>query len=249
MIDVQWLEQTQADLPPEDDWLSAGEAARLTDMRFPKRRGDWRTGRWTAKNAVAIHLGLPRFRQVLAAIEIRSALCGAPEVFLADKPLAVSISLTHRDGRAACAVASSNTALGCDLEVIEEHSDGFATDYFAAEEQELIKQGRASDCSMLMSLIWSAKESALKALRVGLQLDTRRVIVNLGAGLQTGDGIEDPSRFRPSCGPDIWHPLSVRYTEGQIFHGWWQNAGTFLRTLVAAPPSTPHFLSITDERF
>jgi len=45
LIDVHWLEQTSADLPAEDDWLSAGEAVRLSGMRFAKRRGDWKLGR------------------------------------------------------------------------------------------------------------------------------------------------------------------------------------------------------------
>ena len=34
MIDVCWLEQTAADVPAADDWLSAGEAERLSGMRF-----------------------------------------------------------------------------------------------------------------------------------------------------------------------------------------------------------------------
>ena len=78
-MDVCWLEQTEADVPAENDWLNASEAARLNAMRFAKRRADWRLGRWTAKRALAVCLNLPFDRRALAGIEIRSAPSGAPE--------------------------------------------------------------------------------------------------------------------------------------------------------------------------
>jgi hypothetical protein len=36
-----------------------------------------------------------------------------------------------------------------------------------------------------------------------------------------------------------WSPLQVHYTDGQVFHGWWQQADGIVRTLVAAPPPNP----------
>lgn len=77
-MDVYWLEQTEADVPAENDWLNASEAVRLSGMRFAKRRADWRLGRWTAKRAVAVSLALPLDRSALAGIEIRQAPDGAP---------------------------------------------------------------------------------------------------------------------------------------------------------------------------
>ena len=38
-------------------WLSAAEIDQMTGLRFPKRRREWRLGRWTAKHAVAACLG------------------------------------------------------------------------------------------------------------------------------------------------------------------------------------------------
>ena len=43
-MDVYWLEQRGAEVPPLDDWLSADETLRLTGMRFEKRRADWLYG-------------------------------------------------------------------------------------------------------------------------------------------------------------------------------------------------------------
>ena len=53
MTDVYWLEQTEADVPAENDWLSAGEIRRLSDMRFAKRRGDWSNYPMTVARRIA----------------------------------------------------------------------------------------------------------------------------------------------------------------------------------------------------
>jgi 4'-phosphopantetheinyl transferase len=219
MTDVYWLEQTEADLPAGTDWLSASEAARINGMRFAKRRAEWLLGRWTAKQAVAAYWKVRAKPRRLASIEIRSAASGAPEVFLAGKAAGVAISLSHRAGRAVCAVAPPDAVLGCDLEVIEPRSDAFVSDYFTDDEQALVAGAAQADQPRVVTLLWSAKESALKALGMGLRLDTRCVQVSLADGQD----------------PELWCPLQVRY-DGQIFRGWWQSTASILRTLVAAPP-------------
>jgi 4'-phosphopantetheinyl transferase len=241
-MDVYWLEQTEADVPATNDWLGAGESVCLERMKIPKRRADWRLGRWTAKRAVSLCLNLPVHPHALSEIEIRPAPSGAPEVFRENKTAGVSISLSHRDGIAACAMTMSNAALGCDLEIVEPRSDAFVADYFAIEEQAMIARAPATERSRLLALLWSAKESALKALREGLRLDTRRVVVSL----DDMDLREDEKESEcgevmvpaspQSCIPNGWRPLHVSCSEGQVFHGWWQNTGELLRTVVAAPP-------------
>lgn len=247
-MDVSWLEQSEADVPAENDWLSAREVSLLGGMRIPKRRADWRLGRWTAKCAVAVRLNISKDAQAFAEMEMRPAQTGVPEVFLANKPASVVLSLSHRDGVAACAVTRSGAALGCDLEIVEPHSDGFIADFFTAEEQALVAQASETDRHWLLALLWSAKESALKALGEGLRLDTRCVIVSPGDALRRGgdDGgacVDDPIlTLESSCGLDSWSPLRVRYREGRIFQGWWQRTGNLVRTLVADPPPAPPIL-------
>lgn len=225
-MDVYWLEQTEAEVPAQDDWLSAGEALRLNGMRVLKRRRDWRLGRWTAKRAVAAYLDLTELPQTLAQIEIRTAPLGAPEGFFANRPANLTISLSHRAGVGMCAVAMPGAALGCDLEIIEPRSQNFVADYFTAEEQSLIERAPDGDRSRLVTLLWSAKESALKALRVGLRLDTRTFSVSL-------------ADVRQSNELHAWHRLSVRCPQEETLHGWWQSAGCYLRTLTAIPPPLP----------
>ncbi len=219
-MNVYWLEQTQANVPADDDWLSPAEVDRVSRFRLPKRRADWRLGRWTAKQALAARLGVPAHSRVLAEIEIRPAPSGAPEAFVANRRADVTISLSHRSGVGLCAVAPSGVALGCDLELIEPHSDAFIADYFTVEEQEVIAAASAADRLQLLGLFWSAKESALKALHEGLRLDTRCVTV-------------ERTRSVDLYG---WSPLRVHHAGDEVFDGWWRCAGHTVRTLVGNPP-------------
>ena len=224
-MEVYWLEQTEANVPMANDWLSPKERDLLDAMRFAKRRSDWRLGRWTAKNALALYflyLRLPADPQVLASIEIRSASTGAPKAYFGHQPAAATISLSHRAGIAACAVTTPGVELGCDVEIVEPRSDAFVADYFTTAEQSLIAQTSVADRPRLIAMLWSAKESALKALHEGLRLDTRSVIVS------PGDGVLDLHG---------WGATQVRYAHQRIFRGWWQHADGLVRTVVSAPPS------------
>jgi 4'-phosphopantetheinyl transferase len=217
-MDVYWLEQVEGDVPPNDDWLEASEAALLARLRFAKRRADWRLGRWTAKCAVSKYLSLQR---PPASVEIRAAPSGVPEVYLDSQPAKVTISLSHRAGRAVCAVAHCGAALGCDLELVEPRSSAFAADYFATREQLLVAKA-APDCrDELLTLLWSAKESALKALGEGLRLDTRCVTVSLV-------GEEDVPRGVPQA---AWKKRRIFAVA--------RRTGDIVRTIVAAPALDP----------
>ena len=223
MTDIYWLEQTEIDVPAANDWLSPTELLRLSDLRFAKRRSDWRLGRWTAKRALALCLNIPIDRQALAQIEIRAAPSGEPVVLLDNRRSSSTISLSHSSGSAICAVVPAEVVLGCDLERVESHSDAFVADYFTAEEQALIAGSRAEERCLLLSLVWSAKESALKALHEGLRLPTRSVIVEPSEVSARGEG---------------WHALQV-HSDSERFHGWWKQEDDFVRTVVSAPPPNP----------
>ena len=246
-MDVFWLEQSEADVPAADDWLSESEALRLSGLRIAKRRSDWRLGRWTAKCAVATSLKLAHDLPTFKLIEIIPAPTGQPEVILRERAETVTISISHRNGIAICAVSVGNVKLGCDLELIEARSDAFVTDYFTPEEQKLIAQASGEERHLLVSLLWSAKESALKAMHVGLRADTRSVEVKLP---RSGDpGFKEATKAAKEVGRSIdqsndpagnWHPLQVHCVDGIIFGGWWRHSENILRTIVAAQtPAEP----------
>jgi 4'-phosphopantetheinyl transferase len=234
-VDVYWFEQSENDVPADDEWLSTAEQARLQALRFVKRRNDWRLGRWTAKNAAASCLEHSSAKHVLSTIEIRAAKSGAPEVFVSNQPAAATISITHRNGVAACAVSlCAKVALGCDLELVEPHTEAFIADYFTDEEQEVLAQTAKAERFALVSLLWSAKESALKAISEGLRLDTREMNIQL----ERGD-FERSLKIRVE-----WHPVVVESKHHGTFAGWWQIEGNVVRTLVASPtPYVPKMLA------
>jgi 4'-phosphopantetheinyl transferase len=240
-MEVRWLEQSLADVSEQDDWLGPRERSHLETLRFPKRRADWRLGRWTAKHAVACDLNLSPTAERLAYIEIRSAASGAPEVFLGNHPANLTISISHRAGIAACAVGESGAMLGCDLEIVEPRSDAFVSDYFTAEEQEVVRQACPADRFTLIALIWSAKESALKALHAGLRIDTRSLSVVLDdANMAVIHGFQPAARDDLAAIPHsspLWRTLRVNYIPQHIFQGWWFRCADRIRTGVSLPPT------------
>ena len=223
MTGVFWLEQTEADLPPRYDWLSPEETLQLAQLRYAKRRRDWLLGRWTAKRSVAICLGIPQSPAALSRIGIRAAASGAPMVSFA-KDFAgqlnkINISISHAGGHAVCAVVLSEITLGCDIEKVEPRSNAFVGDYFTAQEQEMVATNPPSERARISTLIWSAKESALKALQSGLRLDTRSVDVSTDGASSATPG---------------WSPFQARYANVQTFEVWWKEDEGFVRTLVSA---------------
>jgi 4'-phosphopantetheinyl transferase len=229
-MDVYWLEQKLGDVPPVDRWLSGSERVRSNSLHIPKRRADWRLGRWTAKCAVTEYLNLPRDPEAFAAIELRPAPSGAPEVFSDGRPALVALSLSHSRGCGLCAVAPAGAEVGCDLEAVEPRSPAFLADYFAAEEQELVARSPAGRRDQVLTLLWTAKESVLKALHCGLRSDTRSVNAAPADFLRARDG--------------EWHRITAEHVSGRTFYGWWRESRGLIRTVVAAPPSRrPKLLS------
>lgn len=233
-MDISWLEQFEADVPIGNQWLSPREKCCLDGMRFAKRRTDWRLGRWTAKHAVAACLNLPTDITGLTDIEVLAAPSGAPQIFLKNLPADVAVSVSHREATALCTVALAGTSFGCDLETIEPRSDAFIADYCTREEQALIALTPLGHRDLLVSLIWSAKESALKALHVGLRMDTRCVSV------RPTDWLLEPGpkkwgelcAERPTSNPEGWQPLCVHCSSGPIYSGWWRFQDHLVRTMV-----------------
>jgi 4'-phosphopantetheinyl transferase len=232
-MDVYWLEQNAADVPGGDDWLADSERLCLGRLRIPKRRSDWRLGRWTAKLAVAAHLELLPDKDALREIEIIPDSSGAPSAFPRNRTDRVGISLSHRSGVAVCAVSTGAVAFGCDLELIEPHGEAFIADYFTTVEQRTIAEAGETDRETLVAALWSAKESALKALRTGLRDDTLDIDIRLMTGLYSQAGDIGLGR---SC---KWYSVQGKYKNDQQLSGWWQFSDRFVRTFVSVVPTGP----------
>ncbi len=221
---VYWFSSGADELPPRLDWLSPEEARIQAGLRFEKRRRDWRLGRWTAKHLV----GALRARRQLPTvqdrgIEILAASDGVPIIWINGSPASWTLSISHRAGRSLCAVVETEAGLGCDLEKIEARGDAFVADYFTEAERRRIAESGRDSRPWLANLVWSAKESALKALRTGLRADTRSVEVKLGEWL-----VADRR----------WSRLQVvTRGEGKVLEGWCRVVEGFVQTIVSDLPS------------
>ena len=220
----RWLALGEEALPPQEQWLTPGEAAILARLRYTKRRTEFLLRRLVTKHAVASVTGRSTDPATLAGIEVRNAPSGAPYVCVDGVPIEVGVSISDRAGWAICVTSPMEPlAVGCDLELVEPRSRGFVCDFLTATEQRLVGSCVAGDeRDAIANLIWSAKESALKVLGMGLRRDTQTLEVIPAA--PRGDG---------------WGALTVRAVEGTVFPGWWRREGRFLLTVatrVAVPP-------------
>jgi 4'-phosphopantetheinyl transferase len=210
-----------ADVPADDEWLGPLERDACARLRVAKRRREWRLGRWTAKQAILAWLPAVEPDDVEPGamapnrIQVVAAADGAPDVLVDGRMAPVVLSLSHSAGLALAAVALPPLRIGCDVERVEERSEAFVDDVFTAAEAARIRAVPSAVRPMVATMVWSAKESALKALRQGLRLDTRAVEVAwwwLGPG--TGR-------------------LRVRHAaDGSVFQGSWWRQDRHVATLL-----------------
>ena len=221
-----WLAHGQDDSPTTFDWLSPHERQHLDSIRYTKRRDEYLTRRWTAKQAIATVLDTGRTPRDLTRIEIRHRPSGAPYVQLDGAAVDVDVSMTDRSGWAVCVVGSLGVTtpgtVGIDLEVVEPRSPRFVADYFTAAERSFIASLPVERFDEVANLIWSAKEAALKVQQVGLRVDTRTVDVDLHSDTEV----------------DGWTAMTVSGSRGPM-PGWWRRSGVFLLTIAFAEPSAP----------
>jgi 4'-phosphopantetheinyl transferase len=218
---IRWMTQCLADVPRHNGWLTSGELEVLASKTVLKRRADWRLGRWTAKQALRAHHPERDSRPDYNEIEIRAAADGAPEVFLRGGRAPVTLSLTHSHGVAMCAVAEPGATIGCDAEYIEERSDALVTDYFAESERDIVCNTPPPQRPLVTTLIWSAKESVLKAMREGMRRDPRDVVIE----------------FTPDELRGEWNAFVASYKKsGEAFHGWWRVSDTHVYTVAGTIP-------------
>jgi 4'-phosphopantetheinyl transferase len=218
---LYWFAQNLADVPESNEWLCDAEQSILAGLRFPKRRNDWRLGRWTAKQAVLAHQH--KEKSTISSLEIRAAEDGAPEAYWNNETAEVSISISHSEGRSFCIVGPGDFSIGCDLEWIAPREDNLVWDYFTPEEIFYCRQAREAERPLAVNLIWSAKESVLKILREGMRRDTRSIVVH-------------PDSWGSA---DAWNKWTGRCLESaKIFSGWWRSDDGFVYTLAADRPTS-----------
>jgi 4'-phosphopantetheinyl transferase len=215
---LYWLSERRSDVPQDTGWLTPREREFAGRLKIEKRRADWILGRWTAKRALRAYLSNIIPGLDVSEIDIRAADDGAPEAFLGNTRCPAAISLSHSAGIGLCVVTETTIAPGCDVEYIEDRGERFVSDYFLAGERNMVLKCDAAERAMMATLIWSAKESALKILRRGLRRDTRSVRVQPVSEYDSG----------------VWNAFSVTCTEThRRFYGWWRSGDGYIATVAA----------------
>jgi 4'-phosphopantetheinyl transferase len=225
---VYWCLRQAPQLSIAWDSLSPVERTTYEGFRFDARRKSWLAGRFTAKFLVSsVHDGHFRPDQ----IEIRNDELGAPSAYHAGQPLPGCLSISHAEDWAAAAfspleVQSSGMRVGIDLETITPRSEGFIRDYFTQHEADLVSAAHAGSptgtphAAQRATLIWSAKEALLKAMGIGLRLDTRRVEV-IAIGDEEGEE------------PVGWKRLGLSSNQvSSPIDAYWRRIGRYVVTLV-----------------
>ncbi len=223
---VYWLEQSENDLPVDNDWLSANE------LELPSPFSVREKTHGLAPRSLDGEAGDCRLLELA-----KPSLASSPESRSAPLPPAprrqwFQIWRLRSASHSAIVEALRSVPsrpLGSPWVVTwnssSHRADAFVADYFTPQEQSLVARAVAAERPALVTLLWSAKESALKALHEGLRLDTRSVTVDTSLGA-----------------PDLsgWSPLRVRHVAGSTFYGWWRATGCRVHTIVASPmPASP----------
>lgn len=228
---MHWWAGHEDAVPAGLDWVSAREQARLDGVRFTKRRTEYLLRRWVGKRTVAARAGLASDPSSLVRIEVLNRVTGAPYVSIDGAVAPWEISLSDRAGCAVGVVGAAGSgvvgALGIDLEVVEPRSEGFVTDFFTPDEQDWVRGPAASDERLgkdaAANLVWSAKEAALKVLRLGLRADTRSVEITVDVDARA----------------DGWARFTAVQRGGQVMPGWWRRDGAYLLTVAAEDDLDP----------
>ena len=207
--------EARAPMPRELGWLAAGERERLAALRLPRARNDFRRGRWTAKRAIARAFGWSEAPDALSEIEIGSAEGGAPVPRRRGERLPCEVTISHRSGAALCALSEAGSLVGCDLEWVEPRSRAFRLHFLTDEERSWLDGLSAAAGDEGANLLWSAKESAVKALRTGLDVDVRSLRVCATARDEGAELVVRPAGevgplrgFWGRHGPWVWTVLS-----------------------------------------
>ncbi|MHB8878887.1 MAG: 4'-phosphopantetheinyl transferase family protein [Myxococcaceae bacterium] len=203
--------------------LSPREEQLLAGLTFPARRKKWLLGRVAAKRLLLEALAASRGASPPpTAITVANEPSGAPYAELTGEGrLPWAISLSHRGDLGLCALSTEpGVLLGADLEMVEPRDPALVRTFFTAHEQATVA---AEPGARAVARIWSAKESVLKALGLGLRLDTREV--------------EIVGEARASGGPQGWTPLEVTLGPGvppalhQAFRVAWRDEGGYVLSI------------------
>ena len=201
-----------------DKYFSLEEQAEYSRFKVIKRQFEWISSRIISKKMINQILKGEKLN--FPDIRIKKEETGQPYIYITSQGrLEGKFSLSHSNGYVFCGYSLSKELMfGLDLEKIEAHSLEFVQDYLTSREIELYQSLDGNDKDEYTTMVWSAKESVLKTLGLGLSIDTRKVEI-----IPT----DDPSRLIG------WNSCLVK-AENKMnlnMNVYWQKKNGFIRTI------------------
>jgi 4'-phosphopantetheinyl transferase EntD len=169
LSDLGPIPADKAFTPPEGGWASAAVATSTQANKLPEAEKKAFSSRGTARRIADRLAGQAAAVQALAPWK-----AGFPGRAPSGQPIlpGYSISISHQKGvGVAVALFGEDVPVGMDMESIEPRAAAWKSEWFSEAEQQLLENPEAE------SLAWSAKESVLKALGMGMALSPKEVLV------------------------------------------------------------------------
>jgi len=184
------------------EFLNEGEREIYWGFKTRKRQLEWLAGRVAIKS---LYSRVNNLNVSSAELIVERETSGLPYLVERGERASGRISISHNAGWVAVCQSDSELRIGIDLEEIRSRDPAFLTDYFSQAEQEQIMNGGIHTLDFRTNLIWSAKESVLKAISTGLGTDPLKVEI---------DGLHS---FEKKNG---WSVLSAGYPEDKTQTSW-----------------------------
>jgi phosphopantetheinyl transferase len=217
---------------PDTDIFGPSELAELNRLKVQPRINEWRASRLAAK--LLIREVIPDLNNLpLSSVRVQKEPSGLPYLFVENSGrIPGSFSLSHSQGFVLIAFCAEISRLGVDLEFVEPRSETFAWDYFTQSECSLIQSHSTSHYPLLENLLWSAKESILKAAGLGLNQDTRKVQIT---------GFGDPEAYKDWQLMEFDSP-DLPFVDPRLF---WRVESCFVQTVCLDAKKVPEFHWVT----
>ena len=218
----------------EELQLSPREAQLLSALAFPARKTKWLAGRKAAKRLLREALAWERGVVVPEhALTVANEPSGAPFAELeGEGRLPWALSISHRGSLGLAAlVTTPGVRLGVDLEVVEPRDAALVRTFFTEHEQAVVAAASGRMMDLYVARTWSAKEAVLKALGLGLRLDTREVEIR---GEGAGTGADGWRVLEVVLGPNVPEAPCAPFAVG------WRDEGDHVLSVALERPAEKH---------
>ncbi|MDB5829060.1 MAG: hypothetical protein JWQ73_3280 [Variovorax sp.] len=175
-VDLDDAAATQA-----SDCLSDDESARAARFVFERDRRRYVAAHIALRQTLSVETGVPA-----AALAFDVGAFGKPSLAV---PSALRFNLSHSAGAGLIAINDANDAdcaagIGVDVEVLRplSYSAALAAEYFTDAEQQGLAATAPPDRDLAFLTCWTRKEACVKALGLGLSVDTRSFEVGVSPG-------------------------------------------------------------------